>query len=147
MASTYETWIICLSATAGLLASCVAIGLASRLAAARRALKARDGLDPWQMAARLSGYFSEDAHQREAAGRGARETESRFHSAFDFAAIGMAIVSPEGRWLQVNRAFCEIIGYSQEELLALTFQDVTHADDLDADLSSARRVLSGEIER
>jgi len=75
-----------------------------------------------------------------------RESERRFHSAFDYAAIGMALVSPEGRWLQVNRAVCDIVGYSERELLALTFQDVTHPDDLGNDLEYVRQVLSGEID-
>ena len=84
---------------------------------------------------------------RGATGSDTPENETRFYSAFDFAAIGMAIVSPEGRWLQVNRAVCQIVGYSSEELRVLTFQDITHPDDLDADMSFVHRVLSGEIDR
>jgi PAS domain S-box-containing protein len=135
-----------MSAAAGLLASGIAVALAARLAAVKRALRAREGLDSRHVPAGLPGYSGKDAATPEATAGGALEAQNRFHSAFDFAAIGMAIVSPEGRWLQVNRAFCQIIGYSPEELLALTFQDVTHPDDLDAGLSSAHRVLSGEIE-
>ena len=75
-----------------------------------------------------------------------RESERRFHSAFDFAAIGMALVSPEGRWLQVNRAVCDILGYRESELQELAFQAVTHPDDLGNDLDHLRQVLSGEID-
>ncbi len=75
-----------------------------------------------------------------------REAEERFRGAFDSAAIGMAIVAPDGRWLEVNPALCELVGYSEEELLGGTFQGITHPDDLDADLEFVRRMLAGEIE-
>jgi PAS domain S-box-containing protein len=74
-----------------------------------------------------------------------RESEERFRGAFDNAAIGMALVAPDGRWLQVNRSVCEITGYSEEELLARTFQDITHPDDLRADLAFVHQMLAGEI--
>lgn len=72
-------------------------------------------------------------------------TDSLFQNAFEFAAIGMAVVSPEGKWLRVNRAICEITGYSEKELQARTFQDITHPDDLDLDLANMRKMLAGEI--
>lgn len=74
-----------------------------------------------------------------------RESEARFRSAFDFAAIGMALVSTDGRWLQVNRSLCEILGYSEQELLARRIQDINHPDDIDADSGHIRRLLAGEI--
>lgn len=74
-----------------------------------------------------------------------RESEERFRSAFDNAAIGMALVGVDGRFLQVNRSLCEFVGYAPEELLATDFQSVTHPDDLDLDLGQVRRVLAGEI--
>ena len=73
------------------------------------------------------------------------ESEARFRETFDEAPIGIALVGPNGRWLEVNRALCEIVGYSEAELLELTFQDLTHPDDLDADLERLRQVLAGEI--
>ncbi len=73
--------------------------------------------------------------------------DSLFQNAFEFAAIGMALVSPEGKWLRVNRSICEITGYSEAELLARTFQDITHPDDLDLDLANVRKMLTGEIKR
>jgi diguanylate cyclase (GGDEF)-like protein/PAS domain S-box-containing protein len=72
-----------------------------------------------------------------------RESEERFRSAFDYAAIGMALVSPEGRWLQVNHSLCEIVGYTEEELLKTTYQAITHPDDLDEVLSNINHLLNG----
>lgn len=74
-----------------------------------------------------------------------RESEERFRGAFDNAAIGMAIVSPEGRWLEVNPSLCEIVGYSEQELLQMTFQDVTHPEDLDLDLHNVEHMLCGRL--
>ena len=74
-----------------------------------------------------------------------QESEERFRSAFDYAAIGMALVSPEGRWLQVNRSLCEIVGYSESELLGMGFQDVTHTDDRSSVRSHVEQLLSGNV--
>jgi diguanylate cyclase (GGDEF)-like protein/PAS domain S-box-containing protein len=73
-----------------------------------------------------------------------RESEQRFRRSFDNATIGMALVGRDGRWLQVNRSLCEILGYPEGELLGKTFQDITHPDDLDVDLDNLRRMLAGE---
>jgi len=77
---------------------------------------------------------------------GLRFNEERFRSALQHSGIGMAIVAPDGRWLEVNPALCAIVGYSREELLATDFQSLTHPDDLEADLAFVRRILSREIE-
>jgi PAS domain S-box-containing protein/diguanylate cyclase (GGDEF)-like protein len=74
-----------------------------------------------------------------------KESESRFRSAFDASAIGMAIVGLDGRWLQVNRSLCESIGYPEDELLAKTFKDLTHPEDLDKDREHAQRLIHDEI--
>ncbi len=73
------------------------------------------------------------------------ESETRFRSAFDSAAIGMAIVSLEGRWLKVNTSICQIVGYTEEELLKIDFQTITYPDDLELDLNYVRQLLAGEI--
>ncbi len=73
------------------------------------------------------------------------EIDVHFRGAFQYAAIGMALVAPDGRFLQVNRALCDLTGYAEEELLRRTFQDITHPDDLDADLALVRQMLAGEI--
>ncbi|MGF1479695.1 MAG: PAS domain S-box protein [Cyanophyceae cyanobacterium] len=82
------------------------------------------------------------AHQAEAA---LRESEQRFQGAFKSAATGMAIVSLDGRWLQVNRSLCEMVGYGEQELLKSTFQEITHPEDLDIDLDYYRQLKAGEI--
>lgn len=69
----------------------------------------------------------------------------RSQAAFSQAAVGIAIVMPDGRWLDVNPRLCEIVGYSEEELLKLTFQDITHAEDLHADMALVQQALDGEI--
>lgn len=74
-----------------------------------------------------------------------RESERRFLITFERAAVGMAHVSPDGRWLRVNKKLCEIVGYQREELLALTFADITHPDDLGTDPDHVRRMLRGEL--
>ncbi|HEX8335237.1 MAG TPA: EAL domain-containing protein [Pyrinomonadaceae bacterium] len=70
----------------------------------------------------------------------------RFRSAFDYAAIGMALVSTEGRWLQVNRSLCHILGYIEEELLLTDFLSVTHPDDLPTALSNIGQLLKGKVQ-
>jgi len=69
-----------------------------------------------------------------------------FREAFDNAPIGMALVSLHGQWLRVNRALCEIVGYSEQELLRTSFQAITHPDDLDTDLSRVEEMLAGRLE-
>src|SRR5262245_41737893 len=77
---------------------------------------------------------------------GPPESERFFRATFDQAVIGIAHLSPEGRWLRVNRRLCDLLGYGPEELAARTFQDLTHPDDLAADLANVGRLLAGEIE-
>ena len=74
------------------------------------------------------------------------ETESRFRATFDQVAVGVAHVSLEGIFQRVNEKFCDIVGYSKEEMFGLTFKDITHPDDLELDLSYVEQVLKGERE-
>jgi len=83
--------------------------------------------------------------ERERVEQALRQSEEHFRSAFDYAAIGMALVALDGRWLKVNHSLCEIVGYSEQELLATAFQAITHPDDLDTDLGYAGQLLAGEI--
>ncbi len=83
---------------------------------------------------------------REAAEGARTQSDMRFHQAMEFAPIGMAIVSLEGRWIEVNRAVCDLVGYSHDALMNLTFQDITHPEDLDADLANVRQLLDGKIQ-
>lgn len=82
--------------------------------------------------------------EQERIGKVLRETEARFRNAFDYAAIGMALVSPQGTWLRVNRSLCDLIGYTEQELLHSNFQAVTHADDLRNDQANLYRLMQGE---
>ena len=75
------------------------------------------------------------------------ESEARFRSIFERAGLGIALVAPQGGWISVNEALCEIVGYSREELENLTFQDITHPEDLESDLILLQQLVSGEIDR
>jgi len=57
----------------------------------------------------------------------------------------MALAAPDGRWLKVNDALCEILGYTSDELLTMSYQEVTHPDDLEEDVALGRRLLGGEF--
>ena len=74
-----------------------------------------------------------------------QESEQHFRNAFDYASTGMALVSPDGHWLQVNRSLCELVGYTEEELLASKYQSITHSDDLGNLLVYIHHLLDGEI--
>jgi PAS domain S-box-containing protein len=86
-----------------------------------------------------------DATERREAERTLREAEERFRLALDEAPIGMALVALDGRFMRVNRALCEIVGYAPEELAGLTFEAITHPDDVDIDLTLAGQLEQGEI--
>jgi diguanylate cyclase (GGDEF)-like protein/PAS domain S-box-containing protein len=74
------------------------------------------------------------------------ESEERFRSAMENAAIGMALVAVDGAFIRANRSLCDMLDYSEEELLRVKFQQITHPDDLVADLDLVRRTLAGEID-
>lgn len=78
--------------------------------------------------------------------RALSSSEGRFEATFEQAAVGIALVALDGRFLRVNHRLSTIVGYAPEELMARTFHDITHPDDLDADLAYVRRVLAGEID-
>ncbi len=86
------------------------------------------------------------AIERKRAEEALQESEERFRATFEQAAVGVAHNAPDGRWLKVNDKLCQIVGYSQEEMLEGSFQDITHPEDLDTDLEYSRRLLAGEIE-
>ena len=86
-----------------------------------------------------------DQSASKAAEQSLLESEARFRGTFDNAAVGIAHVGVDGHWLRVNDKLCSIVGYSRDELLSLTFQDVTHPEDLATDLAYVAQVVSGEI--
>jgi two-component system, cell cycle sensor histidine kinase and response regulator CckA len=86
-----------------------------------------------------------DETTKRASDRALRESEERFRATFEQLAVGVAHVATNGRWLEVNRRLADIVGYTREELLERTFQDITYPPDLEADLESMRQMLSGEL--
>jgi diguanylate cyclase (GGDEF)-like protein/PAS domain S-box-containing protein len=70
-----------------------------------------------------------------------------FRDTFENAAVGLAHVSPRGQWLRTNATLCQTLGYTADELHQLTFQELTHPDDLGEDLTNVQRMLDGEIHR
>ena len=74
------------------------------------------------------------------------EAEERFRSAFDDAAIGMAVNELDGQFTQVNSSLCEMLGYSEEELLSATSRDITYPEDLDTSEERVQRLLEGETD-
>nr|WP_313403263.1 PAS domain S-box protein [Pseudomonas sp.] len=89
--------------------------------------------------------FIWDVSERQAIEEELRLSQQRFLNAFNTAPQGMALVGPDGRWLEVNAELCRMLGYSREELQALTYQQVTHPDDLDADQQNMADLLAGRI--
>jgi PAS domain S-box-containing protein len=91
--------------------------------------------------------MQEILHRSQAFERALRESEERFRLTFEQAAVGIAHVSKNGRWLRVNQKLCEILGYTQDELRKLTTQTVTHPADLAADLAQIAKLAGGELDQ
>lgn len=94
----------------------------------------------------VAGFgFTEDVTQARANEQALRESEQRTRLTFEHAPIGQAIVELDGRWRQVNAALTRLLGYAEGQLLEMTFQDITHHDDLDLDLSHLADLVAGRI--
>jgi diguanylate cyclase (GGDEF)-like protein/PAS domain S-box-containing protein len=93
---------------------------------------------------RIAWY--DDLSERQAAERRAGLAERDFEAAFHASPHGVAIVGLHGRFLLVNQKLADIVGYPKEQLVDLTFQEITHPDDLDADLAQVDALLAGEID-
>jgi diguanylate cyclase (GGDEF)-like protein/PAS domain S-box-containing protein len=91
--------------------------------------------------------FVHDISDRRSSEEALHDANQRFRSAFDDAAVGMAIVSPEGTWQRANRALSELTGYPQEQLVGMGFSDITHPDDLPKDLNALQEMLDGVRDR
>jgi diguanylate cyclase (GGDEF)-like protein/PAS domain S-box-containing protein len=87
----------------------------------------------------------QDVSERRQAEGASRASEERFRAAFDHAPIGVALLSVDGCFVEVNPAMCEITGLSAEAILGKSFQAITHPDDLQADLALMDRLVAGEI--
>jgi len=88
--------------------------------------------------------IGKDITERKWVEEAVRESEEMFRIAFEQAPIGMCLVNPDGRFLNVNGVICHIFGYSESELLSKTFRDITHPDDLDTSNEWVRKLLAGE---
>ncbi len=84
--------------------------------------------------------------QRDSALSAQIESEEKFRNAFQYSAIGIALISLEGKWLKVNPVIPKMLGYSEEELLDKTFQELTHPEDLEIDLEYVNKMINCEIE-
>ena len=118
------------------------IAISVRDLAGGPAVAARSGVWEVEEVARALAAVEAERMQAEAE---LRESEARFRGTFDQAAVGVAHVALDGRWLRVNGRLCAMLGYSEAELLKMTFQDVTYPEDLGPDLENMRRLLAGEI--
>ncbi|WP_244216706.1 diguanylate cyclase [Rahnella bruchi] len=74
------------------------------------------------------------------------QSENRFRNAMEYSAIGMALVSPQGKLLQVNKSLCNLLGYEARYLTTLTFQEITYQEDLGKDLTLLGQLLNDEIQ-
>jgi PAS domain S-box-containing protein len=86
-----------------------------------------------------------DITDRKQSEKALRESEERFRSTFEQAAVGIAHADKNGKFIRVNQKFCDILGYTRYELLQRTFLQITYPDDLNSDLKLVRNLLSGKI--
>ena len=133
---------------AGAKAYVVKSAISTQLIAALERVKQNDAFfDGTTLGSSQQTLDAHDILQRTAAfERALRDSEERFRLTFEQAAVGMAHVDANGRWLRVNRKLCQIVGYTQEEMREMTFQEITHPEDLALDLAQTERVASGDID-
>lgn len=131
--------------------------LSAKDAAIEQALRARDGRILHVLAMshpdedegrEARGYLTifVDNATRTAAEAALRSSEERFRAAFDNAPIGLAIVTPDGQFQQVNRALCQLVGYAEDELLDMAPADITDIEDVDEELELFSRLWAGEMD-
>lgn len=90
--------------------------------------------------------FMIDITERKRVEEELRQSEERFRATFNSAAVGIAHVSLDGKWLLVNQKLCNILGYTQAELLEKTARDIIHPDDLDVDFECDRQIIANEVQ-
>lgn len=97
----------------------------------------------------LRGFakVTRDITDRKRAEAALHEANEQFRTTFEQAAVGIAHVGLDGRWLRVNQRLCAITGYTREELLTGVFQDITHPEDLEGDLENVRYLLENRIQK
>lgn len=91
--------------------------------------------------------IAEDITKRQEAEEAVRKSEEQFRLTFELAPIGMAITNLEGKFEQVNHSLCEALGYTASELQQCSFMDISHPDELDANLALHQKLLQGQIDQ
>jgi diguanylate cyclase (GGDEF)-like protein/PAS domain S-box-containing protein len=91
--------------------------------------------------------FLHDISERRRSDRALREAEERFRRSFHDSAAGMAIVGTDGSWSQVNQALADLTGYATAELTGMSFADITHPDDVEAEAEALAQLVAGERQR
>jgi PAS domain S-box-containing protein len=94
----------------------------------------------------LVAAFMRDITERKKAAEALQKSEIRLRRYFDQGLFGMAITSEEKKWIEINDALCEMFGYSREELLEMTWAEITYPEDLDANLLFFNQMATGEID-
>lgn len=98
------------------------------------------------MATKLISKKTEDLKQHISADEALRKSEAKFRSYFELPFTGRCITSPEKGWIEVNQALCDMLGYTKEEFLSMTWEEQTHPDDIPKDIQKFKKVMDGEIE-
>ncbi|MDZ8055275.1 MAG: PAS domain S-box protein [Aulosira sp. ZfuVER01] len=88
---------------------------------------------------------AQDITERKLTEAALRESEERFCKIFEASVIGVCLIDSNGSFIQTNKAYCEMLGYSEQELCQLTFADITHPEDVEADMAYAQQIFKGEI--
>ncbi|MBI3802466.1 MAG: PAS domain S-box protein [Nitrospirae bacterium] len=97
-----------------------------------------------QALAAANEALKKEVAERRRAEDALRLSEERFRKAFDRAPIGMTLTGLDGRWMEVNQAFCQMVGYSEQELVGMNFRSIMNLDDLDANLKGFQQLLNRE---
>lgn len=100
--------------------------------------------EEWQLI-EISAHLAGIAIERQQGESALKESEERFRKFFEEAPIGISVVDLDGRFLKVNKTFCKMLGYLEEELHQLTFAAITHPEDIEKDLAYAEQLFKGEI--
>jgi PAS domain S-box-containing protein len=90
---------------------------------------------------KLNSLVIIDITERKLAEEKMKLSEAQFREAFEYSAIGMALFGLDGKWKRVNRQLCSMLGYTEQELMQLRFQDITHPDDVDRNLELLRNLI------